>query len=273
MPVANLGTVEMYYELDDYTDPWRPSETVVLLHGMGKSSRLWYAWPPHLASNYRVVRPDARGFGKSSVPPPGYPWSLSNFARDVRDLIDHLGLEKIHLVGETVGGAISLQFAYEYPERLLSLTLSGAPYTLASAEEQQHFADERKQIREEGVAAWARFSSPRRFGNRPEYQDLARWYASEMGKSSRRIMLELFEVVPTINLTAELPAIQVPTLILAGHESVIAPLDKVRQMQRLLPNARLVTIPNAPNQVHAVMAEECVKQWLKFVNELKPNTP
>jgi 3-oxoadipate enol-lactonase len=240
---------------------------------MGKSSRLWYAWPPLLATSYRVVRPDHRGYGKSSVPPPGYQWSLSNFARDLRDLIDHLGLEKIHLIGETIGGAVSLQFAYEYPERLLSMTLSGAPYTLASAQEQQHFADERKQIREEGVAAWANFSSPRRFGKSPEYQELAKWYASEMAKSSRRVMLETFEFLPTIDLTAELPFIQVPTLILAGQESAIAPLGKVQQMQKLLPNSQLAIVPNAPNQVHAVMPDKCVKEWLKFVSDLKPSAP
>jgi len=273
MPVANLGNLEMYYELDDFTDPWRQTDSIVLLHGMGKSSRLWYAWPPLLAKSYRVIRPDARGFGKSSVPPPGYQWSLSNFARDLRDFIDYLGLKKIHLIGETVGGAVSLQFAYEYPERLLSLTLSGAPYTLASIQEQQHFADERKQIREEGVNAWAQFSSPRRFGKNPEYQDLAKWYADEMGKSSRRIMLETLEFVPTINLTSELPFIQVPTLIFAGQESAIAPIDKVRQMQRLLPNAQLEIVPGAPNQVHAVMAEKCVNKWLMFVNGLKLRTP
>ena len=68
MPTAKLDeTLEMYYEDDDYTDPWRAPETVVLHHGNAKSSRLWYAWVPLLARQYRVVRLDARGFGPGGI--------------------------------------------------------------------------------------------------------------------------------------------------------------------------------------------------------------
>ena len=113
MPTVKLDeSLEMYYEDDDYTDPWRTPEAVVLHHGNAKSSRLWYAWVPLLARQYRVVRLDARGFGRSSLPPEGYDWSLSNFSTDLLRLLDKLGLEKIHLVGETVGGTISLQSTY-----------------------------------------------------------------------------------------------------------------------------------------------------------------
>ena len=117
MPYARIDdTLEMYYEVDDYTDPWRPSETVVLHHGNAKNARLWYAWVPLLARQYRVVRLEGRGFGRSTVPPEGYGWSLGGFAADIVGLLDHLGLEKVHLIGETVGGTISLKFASEYPE-------------------------------------------------------------------------------------------------------------------------------------------------------------
>ena len=75
-----------------------------LHHGNAKNARLWYAWVPLLARQYRVVRLEARGFGRSSVPPEGYRWSLSRFAADLRGLLDRLGLERVHLIGETVGG-------------------------------------------------------------------------------------------------------------------------------------------------------------------------
>ena len=57
MPRVTLDqTLEMYYEDDDYTDPWREPEAVVLHHGNAKNSFLWYAWVPLLARQYRVVR-------------------------------------------------------------------------------------------------------------------------------------------------------------------------------------------------------------------------
>ena len=108
MPIAPLaGDLEMYYDDDNFTDPWRDPETVetiVLHHGNAKSGRLWYAWPPLLARQYRVIRVDMRGFGRSTVPEPGYDWSLEGFAGDLRNLLDHLELDKVHLIGETIGG-------------------------------------------------------------------------------------------------------------------------------------------------------------------------
>ena len=123
MPVASLpGDLEMFYEDDCFGDPWRSQETVVLHHGNAKNSRLWYAWVPLLARQYRVIRLDARGFGRSSVPPPGYDWSLSGFGNDLANLLDHLQIDKVHLIGETVGGTISLQFAFDHPDRLDTVT-------------------------------------------------------------------------------------------------------------------------------------------------------
>lgn len=68
---------ELFYTIDDFTDPWSQPETVVLHHGMAKNHRLWYASVPVLAQHYRVVRFDMRGMGQSSVPEAGYPWSLA----------------------------------------------------------------------------------------------------------------------------------------------------------------------------------------------------
>ena len=93
MPTAHLpGNLRLYYEDDNFTDPWAPSETVILHHGNAKNSQLWYAWVPLLAE-FRVIRLDARGFGKSSIPEPGYPWSLEGFATDVANLMDYLEIE------------------------------------------------------------------------------------------------------------------------------------------------------------------------------------
>ena len=62
-PTADL---EMHYEVDDFTDPWRRPQTVLLLHGNAESGLAWYGWVPTLARRYRVVRPDMRGFGAST---------------------------------------------------------------------------------------------------------------------------------------------------------------------------------------------------------------
>src|SRR5213082_2776414 len=120
---------ELFYTVDDYTDPWTQPETVVLHHGMAKNHKLWYAWVPMLAQHYRVVRFDMRGMGQSSVHSPGYLWSLENFDRDLLGLLDQLGLSRVHLIGETVGGSIAMRFATLHQDRLLSLAVCTSPVT------------------------------------------------------------------------------------------------------------------------------------------------
>ena len=72
----------LHYVVDDYTDPWRQPQTIVLLHGLGESGAVWYGWVPHLAREYRVIRPDLRGFGDSTPMPAGYAWSVDTLVRD-----------------------------------------------------------------------------------------------------------------------------------------------------------------------------------------------
>jgi len=174
MPFAKIDdTLEMFYEDDNFSDPWRKPETVVLHHGNSKNTKLWYAWVPLLARQYRVIRLDARGFGRSTVPPEGYDWSLSNFGTDMLKLLDHLGLEKVHLIGETVGGTISVQFAYDHPERLHTLTTCTSPYKFVGIDT---YLASHKLVSEEGVGAWVRQTADavvatRRFARRQE-----RWF-------------------------------------------------------------------------------------------------
>ena len=113
--------VRLGYVVDDFTDPWKPPETLVLLHAaMGSSKRL-YAWVPRLARDFRVVRLDLRGHGSSQVPDDALPFTLDRLARDVIDLLDHLGLDRVHLAGSSAGAIISMKVAIDYPDRLLTL--------------------------------------------------------------------------------------------------------------------------------------------------------
>src|SRR3972149_4293397 len=60
--------LRLCYVIDDYTDPWRMSDTLVMVHAAMGSSRRFYAWVPHLARDFRVVRFDLRGHGETDVP-------------------------------------------------------------------------------------------------------------------------------------------------------------------------------------------------------------
>jgi pimeloyl-ACP methyl ester carboxylesterase len=94
----------------------------LLIHGIGSSSETWADIPDRLsARGVRVVAVDLPGHGESSLGRGDY--SLGAMASTLRDLLDELGIEKVHLVGHSLGVGISMQFAYQFPERVDSMTL------------------------------------------------------------------------------------------------------------------------------------------------------
>jgi 3-oxoadipate enol-lactonase len=264
MPTAKLDpTLEMYYEDDDYTDPWRAPETVVLHHGNAKSSSLWYAWVPLLARQYRVIRLDARGFGRSTVPPKGYDWSLSG--TDLANLLDYLNLDKVHLIGETVGGTIAMQFAYEHPERLHTVTACASPYKFVGA---SSYMENYKLVEEHGIEAWVRRTADQRL--EPGHSDPGHheWYAQQMMQTSPQVLMETLAYLSTQDLTPILPQIQTPALVIVGQDSAMNTLDRSRGMTQLLGNGRLAEIPGGTGYVQHSAPEKCVAAWREFLGRV-----
>ena len=94
---------------------------IVLIHGMAGSSATWRFVMPALAEHFTVVAPDLVGHGESEKPRGDY--SLGAFASGVRDLLLALGHERATLVGQSLGGGVAMQFAYQFPERCERLVL------------------------------------------------------------------------------------------------------------------------------------------------------
>lgn len=102
----------------------RKGATILLLHCSSWNSEQWHSCLPELAKNYHVLAPDMRGHGRSDCPDEGY--RLSDFSKDLYELLDGLQIDKVHLVGSSMGAEIALRFASEYPDKVLSLTCEGA---------------------------------------------------------------------------------------------------------------------------------------------------
>ena len=103
-------------------------DPVLLLHGAGPgvtSYVNWYANIPELAKNFRVVAPDAPGFGHTERRK-GQDYDMDFWARHTVDLMDALGMEKAHFVGNSFGGALTVGVATRYPDRVNKMVLMGA---------------------------------------------------------------------------------------------------------------------------------------------------
>ncbi|WP_454883131.1 alpha/beta fold hydrolase [Sphingomonas oryzagri] len=103
-------------------------EPVVLIHGSGPGVTGWANWRlvlPELSKRFRVLAPDMAGFGFTERVD-DYSYTRDNWVEQVKDFLDALGIEKVHLVGNSFGGAITLAFAIRYPERVGKFVLMGA---------------------------------------------------------------------------------------------------------------------------------------------------
>ncbi|MFC3575168.1 alpha/beta fold hydrolase [Streptomyces yaanensis] len=98
-------------------------DAVLLIHGIGDSSDTWRDVMPGLAKHYRVIAPDLLGHGRSDKPRADY--SLAAYANGMRDLLSVLGVERATIIGHSLGGAVAMQFAYQFPDRCERLVLVG----------------------------------------------------------------------------------------------------------------------------------------------------
>ena len=253
--------IKLFYTIDDFTDPWTTPETVVLHHGMAKNHSLWYGWIPILARKYRVIRFDMRGMGQSDVPDAGYPWSVDNFANDLLDLVDKLDLSKFHLIGETVGGSISMKFATQHQDRLLSLTACTSPTSFNDP----HHAESANLIEKEGINAWVESTIGRRLDPQIVDPNFTRWYADQMCATAPHVVSG-FQRNASGDLRPQLKDVKTPTLIIAAANLREEVLGDFREASEIFPNGKRVVFPGVYGFVQHILPVPCARVWLDFVS-------
>lgn len=113
--------LELHGDRVAYQDAGRGDEALLLIHGMAGSSETWRAVISQLSTKYRVVAPDLLGHGQSAKPRSDY--SLGAFAVLLRDLLDELGISRATVIGQSLGGGVAMQFAYQHPDYCQRLVL------------------------------------------------------------------------------------------------------------------------------------------------------
>jgi pimeloyl-ACP methyl ester carboxylesterase len=256
--------LELFYKVDDFTDPWTRPETVLMHHGMAKNHQLWFAWVPIIARHYRVIRYDMRGMGQSDVPEPGYPWTLDNFAGDLAEVADKLDLDRFHLIGETVGGSIAMRYATQHQDRLRSLTACTSPTSFGDP----HHGTSADLIEQEGVAAWVENTIGRRLD--PQIVDPAytRWYARQMSATPAHVVSG-FQRNASGDLRPMLKDVKTPVLIIAAAALREEVLGDFRDAAELFPNGRRVVFPGVAGFVQHILPVPCARVWLDFARSLE----
>lgn len=240
MPIAHVNGIDINYELEG-----EGPETLVLINGLADDLESWgFQVPDLLEAGLRVLRFDNRGVGKTDSP--GGPYTSRLLADDAKALVDHLGISDFHLMGVSMGGMISQEYALAYGSDLRSLTLActyAAPGPFCS----RMFAMWGDMAPQLGVpfvmrdvTLWA-FTVPF-FSERPD--EAAEFEEAMAGmEMSVEAYLAQLNVIQTHDTVDRLGTLSVPTLVLAGEEDILIPVRLSRSLHELVPGAEWATVP------------------------------
>ena len=271
MPTVTANNCEMFYQIDDFTDPWRTdTKTVWLQHGVGRSTRFWYHWVPGLAGQYRVIRRDMRGHGQSADPGPDHSWSLDELVTDMRDFMDALGLDRVHYVGESIGGILGVLFATRWPERFKSLTICNSPTTIRPAGTQALSSQDgsvNRTLARDGSKGWGRLLIENRIisGKNPAHTE---WVLDEWAKTPTHVLQGITRTLDGADTAPLLPQVSVPTLILAPAHSPITPLADQLSMRTGIPNARITVVEGPGHEIYVDEPQQCLRAVQDFLASL-----
>jgi 3-oxoadipate enol-lactonase len=270
--IARVADVELHYHLADYTDPWRkePAETFLLYPGYCRNLEFWHAWVPLLGRDYRVLRMDPVGYGHSTKPPPGFQYDPERTARDALELMDHLGIDRVHWVGESTGGKIGMLAALMAPHRIASI--SACNTTAKTAEKQGDLyaigeASQAAALEKYGVGEWCRRTLHYRLNTSKIPPELGEWWAREMDRVPPHLAISAFQRFTAIDLWPRLGEIQAPTLLILGDDCPENRRMQLAEMSKRLPRGRLVRLAGYDFGIHFLAPERCVAAIRQFLQE------
>jgi 3-oxoadipate enol-lactonase len=257
----------IHYEITDVTAPWRGvPETILFHHGVGITSDIWLEWLAPLADRYRLVRMDCRGFGRSSVPEPGFTWSMELLAADALAVARASGAERFHYVGESLGGTLGLWLAIHHPASVRSLALCSTAHRGGSIQRVHEWRD---YIAAHGMAGWSRMMMDLRMA--PGVPAAMRdWFDREQAKCSADAILDLADVLVATDLTERLGEITVPTLVLHPDASPFIPLPMALELHARIPRSEIRIFPGARHALAHTHGAECAVAVREFLGRRLP---
>lgn len=236
MPVVTLPNLRMSYEEAGTGEP------VVLLHGLGSSSRDWEDQFPALSSRYRVIAPDLRGHGDSDKLTRS---TIGAMADDVAQLLAALGTGPVRVVGISMGGMVAFQLALDAPALVQSLVIVNSGPDAVPRTLKHRFA------------IWLRFALLRVFGMRrlsaviadklfpaPSQEALRRRFVERTATNDPAAYKAALRAITSWSIEDRLDAVHAPTLVVSADQDYTPIALKARYVAKL-PDARLVVIPSS----------------------------
>ncbi|MFZ4714570.1 MAG: alpha/beta fold hydrolase [Bacteriovoracaceae bacterium] len=232
-------------ETISYFDSEKGNETVLLIHGFPFSHEMWTPQIEELKKNYRVVAPDMRGMGGSSL---DAQFTLEMLANDLIFMVEELELPKVHAVGFSMGGYVLLRALEKQASLFYSITLADTQTAPDSDETKIKRTDALLAIKEKGLEIFAtgfltKATTQETQNNRPILMgELKRLIGKNSSRGAIGLILAMMGRTDTEAILSKLTQ---KTLILVGEHDVITPVLVAQKMKEKIPHAELKIIPQA----------------------------
>lgn len=249
---------------------------LVLLHGFTGSTETWSPLVPRLADEHRVLAIDLPGHGRSSAPSDPGRYALERFADDLVRVLDHLSIDRVALLGYSMGGRAGLRFALAHGDRLAALILESTSPGIPDPQLRQERINADQMLADaietDGMEAFVK-----------RWESLPLWESQKKLQGGVRQKLRTQRLANTAiglanslrgagagvdtSVLDRLQEIQVPVLVVAGDlDSRYVELGHT--MVRSIPNASMVVVPEAGHSVHLEKPEALTEAAVSFLRGL-----
>ena len=267
MPSLNRSpALSIYYEIDDFTDPWADRPYLILQHANGRSSHFWYRWIPFLSRRYKVIQPDMRGLGRSlGRLDLERDLTLDALVGDLIALLDHLGAGSVHFCGESMGGILGLALAAQHPSRVRSLTLVATPVFIEDAMKQRYALGHESRtdaMKKLGIRELVAQTTRRTRIPADAEPNLFEWYVDEFSKGDLAVQVAMSKLVNAADASAFLPQVQAAVLGLYPTAGQITSEAQEASLRAGLSEFELIHLPTPYHMVHLLYPELCTREVL-----------
>jgi len=243
MPFADVAGGRIYYERHGPRPGAAPA--IVFAHGAGGNHLSWWQQAPHFRDRYACIVFDHRGFGQSVD---GDGRGGAAFADDLRGLLDHLGIERAHLVAQSMGGWTCLRFAIRHPERVATLVMAATHGGLSTPEIDEAWRVSRT-LRAELPDDVYPAAGARMRAEQPElhflYRQIDALNPPRTDRDLARILQQAGRVTPD-----EVAALDIAVLFVGGDEDVVIPPQVLGLACGHFPDARRATVERSGHSVY-----------------------
>jgi pimeloyl-ACP methyl ester carboxylesterase len=260
MAVADLSDVRCFYELLGHGEP------LLLIPGLGVTSRIWDAVVPELSQHFSLILFDNRGVGQSQAK--RHPSRISNFSSDIIELLDYLQVERTHVLGLSLGGVIALRLAADHPQRIDHLVLTSCtdrftPYLRQVA---MLLGRTLGPLRSDAFARTVEVlgSSPTFLDADPEMIEERVRQKREQKVPARAIGRQL-RCLAASEIDLERDPITAPTLVLAGEQDLLIPSCYGRSLSNRIARSRFMLVPSAGHNPLVECPDAVLPQIIDFL--------